>query len=450
MGTIEGRRPPRHRTRAPEKAFCSHVASRQTWRSQARFEAHLGRFARGRPTFVAEGRDRPALPRRRGDGAADRGQGHQRLRPGALQARRRCAGRAHGPGRGRAGGPDPGLWRGPRPGPGVRRIARRHLRAGLAARHPQHRAGGVPPSACAVAALPSRAPDRRAEPRHRARHQRHGVPDPLHHLQHPADPVRDLPGRRGAVEPLRLALLGGDAGRRRRLHRLLGRAVGMAHQVRAPHERRRHRGQRQGDRQPAELRDGEVLRQRGARGAPLRRRPPPLREGRHPLQPHAVAAQCRAGRHHLRRPGRGHGHGGLRREGRHHDAGRLRGGQRLPDPALHALEHAGLRLSRDQECARQHGEHVRPDGRQDRDRRQAGRAGLEGGGRRDRVRPCRLPLREGAADPARCQLPRGAGRHGGDRGLERRRQVDGLAHPVPLLRRRRRAASGSTARTSAT
>ena len=36
------------------------------------------------------------------------------------------------------------------------------------------------------------------------------------------------------------------------------------------------------------------------------------------------------------RAGRGHGHGGLWREGRHHDAGRLRGGQRLPDPALHA------------------------------------------------------------------------------------------------------------------
>ena len=99
-------------------------------------------------------------------------------------------------------------------------------------------------------------------------------------------------------------------------------------------------------------------------------------------------------------------------------------------------EHAGLRLSRDPQCAGEHGEHVRPDGRAGRDRRQAGSAGPEGGGRRDRVRPCRLPLREGAAHPARCQLPRGAGRHGGDRGLERGRQVDGLAHPVPLLRRR--------------
>ena len=33
---------------------------------------------------------------------------------------------------------------------------------------------------------------------------------------------------------------------------------------------------------------------------------------------------------------------------RHHDRGRLRGGQRLPDPALHAAQLAGLRLSRDQ------------------------------------------------------------------------------------------------------
>ena len=32
----------------------------------------------------------------------------------------------------------------------------------VAARHPQHRAQGFPPSPCPVAALPSRAPDRRA------------------------------------------------------------------------------------------------------------------------------------------------------------------------------------------------------------------------------------------------------------------------------------------------
>ena len=77
--------------------------------------------------------------------------------------------------------------------------------------------------------------------------------------------------------------------RHRRLHRVLGHPVGMAHQVRAPHERRRHRGQRQGDRQPAELRDRQVFRQRGARGAPLRCRPPALRDRRRS----APAAPCR-------------------------------------------------------------------------------------------------------------------------------------------------------------
>ena len=100
-------------------------------------------------------------------------------------------------------------------------------------------------------------------------------------------------------QPLRLALLGRDPGRHRRLHRVLGHPVGMAHQVRAPHERRRHRGQRQGGRQPAELRDRQVFRQRGARGAPLRCRPAALRDGGDPLQPHPVAAQYRPGRHHL-------------------------------------------------------------------------------------------------------------------------------------------------------
>src|SRR5215203_6626452 len=68
--------PPTLLNSRPRKAFCTDVASRQTWRSQARFEAHLGRIARGRSLSVARGRDRPALPRGRGAGLADRGQGH--------------------------------------------------------------------------------------------------------------------------------------------------------------------------------------------------------------------------------------------------------------------------------------------------------------------------------------------------------------------------------------
>ena len=207
-------------------------------------------------------------------GAADRGQGHQRLRPGPLQARRRCPGRAHGPGRGRAGRPDPGLWRGPRPGPGVRRIARRGLRAGRrSARSATSR------SRSSTTSMRSRcASTSSARPAGLSRVIERGTNGMEFLIRFTTFNI--LPtlfeiaaGRRDPVEPLRLALLGGDAGRRRRLCRLLGHPVGMAHQVRAPHERRRHRGQRQGDRQPAELRDGEVLRQRGARGAPLRRRP---------------------------------------------------------------------------------------------------------------------------------------------------------------------------------
>ena len=49
-----------------------------------------------------------------------------------------------------------------------------------------------------------------------------------------------------------------------------------------------------------------------------------------------------------------------------------------------------------------------------------------------------FPLRQGAADPARRQLPGPAGKTRGDRRAERRRQVDDLAAAVPLLRRHRR------------
>ena len=278
-GTFRPCRPP------PTTAFPK-LGLARTW-------AVLGVLARH---LWPKGETGAAHPRRRRAGAAGPGQARQRLRADPLQADRRRAGHGGGAGRGRADRPHRGLRRGPGTGAGVRRNPRRGVRAGVAAGDPQPRPRSLRPSPCALAALPSRAPDRRPEPRHRARHHGHGVPDPLHDLQHPADPARDRPGRRHPVEPLRLALLGGDPGRHRRLHRVLGRAVGVAHQVRAPHERRRHRGQRQGDRQPAELRDRQVFRQRGARGAPLRCRPAALRDGGDPLQPHPVAAQHRPGR----------------------------------------------------------------------------------------------------------------------------------------------------------
>ena len=63
-----------------------------------------------------------------------------------------------------------------------------------------------------------------------------------------------------------------------------------------------------------------------------------------------------------------------------------------------------------------------------------GAPALDGERRRDRVRPRRLPLREGAADPARRELPRGAGQHGGDR----------RARAAPASRRCRASCSAST------
>ena len=58
----------------------------------------------------------------------------------------------------------------------------------------------------------------------------------------------------------------------RRLYRLYLLDHRLAHALPARDERAQHRSQHQGGRQPAELRDGQVFRQRGARGAPLRSR----------------------------------------------------------------------------------------------------------------------------------------------------------------------------------
>ncbi len=68
--------------------------------------------------------------------------------------------------------------------------------------------------------------------------------------------------------------------------------------------------QHQGARQPAELRDGQVFRQRGARGRPLRQRARPLRDGGGGTPGHAQHAEHRPGRHHRRRAGADHADGG--------------------------------------------------------------------------------------------------------------------------------------------
>src|SRR5205823_1941209 len=69
-------------------------------------------------------------------------------------------------------------------------------------------------------------------------------------------------------------LRGGD-----HLYRLHGDRHRMAHGDPPPGERARFESEHARDRQPAELRDREVLRQRGFRGPPLRRKPAQVRIG---------------------------------------------------------------------------------------------------------------------------------------------------------------------------
>ena len=159
----------------------------------------------------------------------------------------------------------------------VRRTAGRAVRQGAAAGGPHRGAAHLPASACAQPALPSRPPDRRAGACDRPRLAGHPVGAAACGVQRGADGDRTAAGHRDHLAPVRLALRrhhlqrGGEL---RRLHHEL-RRVALAHP--AHDERHRQRCKHQGARQPAELRDGEVFRQRAARGGALRRRSGALR-----------------------------------------------------------------------------------------------------------------------------------------------------------------------------
>ena len=135
-----------------------------------------------------------------------------------------------------------------------------------------------------VAALPSRAQDRRVDPRARARPQRHrdhrahGDPAAIAH-HHRGDA-----GLRRAALAVRLALRRGDPGDRRRLYAVHLSRHRMAHRNPPQDERQRHRRQCQGDRLASELRDGEIFQRRGARSLALRPRHGALR-GRQASRP---------------------------------------------------------------------------------------------------------------------------------------------------------------------
>ena len=210
----------------------------------------------------------------------------------------------------------------------------------------------------------------------------------------------------------------------------------MAAEVSPAHEREGQRGQHQGHRQPAQLRDGEVFRQRGARGAALRCLAPALRAGGGAEQDQPLAAEHRPGNHRRHRAHRHHHHGRQRGRRRHHDHRRLRTGQHVSSATVHPAQLPRLRLPRDQAVAHRHGGDVRHPLGQPRGRGRSRRRALERDRRRHRVRRRALSLRGAARHPRRHLVQRGAGHHHRHRGPERRRQVDHFAHPLPLLRHR--------------
>ena len=222
--------------------------------------------------------------------------------------------------------------------------------------------------------------------RARARPQRHR--DHRAHGDHAARADRDraLDHRRRAALPVRLALCRGHPGHRRLLHGVHLSRDRVAHQHPPPHERQRHRRQRQGDRLAAQLRDGEIFRRRGARSQALRPLDGALREGERRGLRLARRAQCRPGDDLHHRARHRDGDVRLRHQGRHPHRRRFRDDQRDDDPALPAAELHGHGLSRDQAGGDRHRDHVRDPRPQAGDRGQAGRAAAQGARRHGPVR----------------------------------------------------------------
>ncbi len=222
---------------------------------------------------VAEGRYRRQGQGRRGDGPAAARQGGDGLRPHRLWPHRRCAG-AEGCHRD-AGNPDGagdrlraaarGLGR-------IRRTARRAVRQGAAARRARGRVAHLPPSACAEPALSSRSADGRVGPRTRSRHGGHPVGAAARGVQRGADGDRAAAGHRHHLASVRLAVRRDHLRRGGELCAFHHDLCRLARPHPPHHERHRQRRQHEGAGQPAQLRDGEVLRQRATRGGALRRR----------------------------------------------------------------------------------------------------------------------------------------------------------------------------------
>ena len=165
-----------------------------------------------------------------------------------------------------------GLWRDAVAGQGLQRAALDHVRADRAADAAAYGHGGVPPRPRTQPALPSGAAHRADQPGAGQRHARHPRVAVRRGLPDPAAVRRDRDHLRRAAERLQPGFRRhhrGDSGALRLLPR---DRVGTAAPPPAPRRRRGGGGARQGGGQPAELRDGQVFRQRAPYRRPLRRR----------------------------------------------------------------------------------------------------------------------------------------------------------------------------------
>ena len=264
-------------------------------------------------------------------------------------------------------------------GRGLRAAARRGLRPGRAAGAAAALARDLPARACAEPALPHRAQDRRAQPHPRARGQGRRLPAADPALVDLSADRRAGAGRRHPLLRLRRPLPDRRGGDDRGLFPVHLPADREAGRDPAADERPRHRGEPEGGRQPAELRDGEILQRRGARGRALRRLDEGLRAGRGRDGGEPELAQLRPDRDHHRRARGGDGDGGARRAGGQLYRRRLRDGQCLHDPDHHPARLPRRGLSRHAAGARRHGGDVRPAGAAGGDHRPA--RGEAAGGR---------------------------------------------------------------------
>ena len=393
--------------------------------------AHARQAAAVRLGLALARADRAAVPGRR------QVRQHRRA-AGPEETGRRAGAQARRPARraGRSGRDPARLRRAARLDHALHRAARVPVLSGRGADRPARLARGVRAPARAEPALSPRAPDRRRLARHRARLALDPVAAELHDLQHPADAGRDHARHRPALGQVRRLVRGDHLRRARLLHRLHGDRHRVAHRVPSRHERAGLEGQHQGARRAPQLRDGQVLLQRGLRAGALRRQPAAAREGVDQVADVAVDAQPRPEPDHRHRGDAARLARDRRRRRRVDDARRPGARQRADDPALHPAQLPRRHLPRDQAVADRPGEDVRAARPEPRDRRRAGRATAADARRRGALRRRPLRLRRRPRDPARRQL-RDPGRQDG-----RRRRALGLgqehagAPDVPLLRRR--------------